>query len=80
MPLSERCKHLDAILKLKIRYLFIPHPFATNICLGYPINMSVRLACLSHAASVHSEPGSNSSICIVESAPKDSILTLLEST
>ena len=33
------------------------HPFATILV---PKNFLVRLACVKHAASVHSEPGSNS--------------------
>ena len=35
-------------------YLRVPHPFAAISC------EIARLACLIHAASVHSEPGSNS--------------------
>jgi hypothetical protein len=56
----------NAIPKPRVRYLSIPHPFATIWSQGYPIDHIVRLACLSHAASVHSEPGSNSSICILD--------------
>ena len=63
----------DAIPKFGVRYLFIPHPFATNYPLDYSIGQSVRLACLSHAASVRSEPGSNSSICIVDYAPAGAV-------
>ena len=48
-----------------VRYLCITHPFATNVSLDYSIETFVRLACLSHAASVRSEPGSNSSVFIV---------------
>ena len=48
-----------------VRYLCITHPFATKFLLDYSIRNSVRLACLSHAASVRSEPGSNSSVFIV---------------
>ena len=51
-----------AIPECRVRYLCITHPFATNDLFSYPIRSSVRLACLSHAASVRSEPGSNSSI------------------
>jgi hypothetical protein len=51
-----------AIPESRARYPCIPHPFATNIAPSYPKAMSVRLACLSHAASVRSEPGSNSSV------------------
>ena len=47
-----------AIPKYGVRYLCITHPFATNL----PEGKFVRLACLSHAVSVRSEPGSNSSI------------------
>ena len=45
-----------------VRHPCITHPFATNRAFGYPIARPVRLACLSHAASVRSEPGSNSSV------------------
>ena len=37
MPLSERCKHLDAILKHGVRYLAITNPFATNYALDCSI-------------------------------------------
>ena len=43
-----------AIPDLKENYLRVTHPFAANPC-GF-----ARLACLIHAASVHSEPESNS--------------------
>eukprot|EP00831_Metopus_contortus_P009226 TRINITY_DN13558_c0_g1_i4.p3 TRINITY_DN13558_c0_g1~~TRINITY_DN13558_c0_g1_i4.p3 ORF type:complete len:127 (+),score=0.45 TRINITY_DN13558_c0_g1_i4:452-832(+) len=61
-PFGRIPKYSDAIPELQVRYLSITHPFATNYNQGYPIIQSVRLACLSHAASVRSEPGSNSSI------------------
>ncbi len=51
-----------------VRYPCIPHPFATIIHSSYPLRMTVRLACLSHAASVRSEPGSNSSLFYLCSA------------
>jgi hypothetical protein len=51
-----------AIPEPRVRYPGIPHPSATNQGSSYPNPRSVRLACLSHAASVRSEPGSNSSI------------------
>ena len=38
----------------------VTHPFATAFKSGCPSIKTVRLACLNHAASVHSEPGSNS--------------------
>ena len=38
--------------------LRITHPFATSLC-GV-LQKPVRLACVKHAASVRSEPGSNS--------------------
>ena len=44
----------SAILVFKENYLRVTHPFAAIPC-GI-----ARLACLIHAASVHSEPGSNS--------------------
>ncbi len=52
----------DVIPVSKVRYLCITDPSATEhaeYC--YP-TCPVRLACLSHAASVRSEPGSNSSL------------------
>ena len=58
--LSQREQAPDAIPETRVRYLFITHPFAT-IC-RTEVQQTVRLACLSHAASVRSEPGSNSSI------------------
>ncbi len=45
-----------------VRYPCITHPFAANLILGYPAKRFARLACLNHAASVRSEPGSNSSV------------------
>ena len=51
-----------AIPVFGVRYLCITHPSATNVNQDYSIITFVRLACLSHAASVRSEPGSNSSI------------------
>jgi hypothetical protein len=60
--LSQRNRSSAAIPESRVRYPCIPHPFATNMSFGYPMPMSVRLACLSHAASVRSEPGSNSSL------------------
>ena len=44
------------------RHPCIPHPSATNVPFSFRPDTSVRLACLSHAASVRSEPGSNSSL------------------
>ena len=41
-------------------FRYITHPFATRHQ-GYP-HAAVRLACVKHAASVQSEPGSNSSV------------------
>ena len=55
---------------LRVRCPCITHPFATNHTSGYPVAWSVRLACLSHAASVRSEPGSNSSIDFTDSLPR----------
>ncbi len=39
-----------------VRYLCITHPCATNAYQDYSFKAFVRLACLSHAASVRSEP------------------------
>ncbi len=50
-----------------VTYLFLTRP-PLNV-LPLPSTHLVRLACLSHAASVRSEPGSNSSLCIVGTAP-----------
>ncbi len=50
----------DVIPVPGVRYLFITHPSATIH--SYCYKCIVRLACLSHAASVRSEPGSNSSL------------------
>ena len=69
--LSQRDRSPAAILESRVRYPCIPHPFATNIGVSYPTPMSVRLACLSHAASVRSEPGSNSSLFCCVSPPPD---------
>ena len=48
---------------LKDTFRCITHPFATRHQ-GYP-RAAVRLACVKHAASVQSEPGSNSSVHIL---------------
>ncbi len=45
-----------AIPEPGVRYLCITHPYATNLLLDYSIRWFVRLACLSHAVSVRSEP------------------------
>ncbi len=45
-----------------VRCPCIPHPFAAIQSSSYPLERIARLACLSHAASVRSEPGSNSSL------------------
>ena len=50
-----------------VTYLFLTRS-PLNV-LPLPSTHLVRLACLSHAASVRSEPGSNSSLCIVGTAP-----------
>ena len=47
-----------------VGYLRVTHPCAT--LLGPPKKtVRVRLACVKHAASVRSEPGSNSPVCIL---------------
>ena len=63
--LSQRNRSSAAIPESGVRCLRITHPFATNLPLDYSIGSFVRLACLNHAVSVRSEPGSNSSIFIV---------------
>ena len=45
----------------------VTHPFATGFPMYCYTEKPVRLACLNHAASVHSEPGSNSPKRIRES-------------
>ena len=45
----------------------LTHPSATGPAEAGP----VRLACLIHAANVHSEPGSNPSKCALERIPRD---------
>jgi hypothetical protein len=45
----------------------VTHPFATGFLMYCYTRKPVRLACLNHAASVHSEPGSNSPKRIRES-------------
>jgi len=52
-------------------FLYITHPCATLLI---PKNFLVRLACVRHAASVRSEPGSNSN---VESLHQYVLLTYL---
>ena len=44
------------------RFLSITHPFATRQRKSKLSPVTVRLACVRHAASVQSEPGSNSSV------------------
>ena len=53
-------------------YPRVTHPFATRPSLYCYINNPVRLACLIHAASVRSEPESNS--------PKKLVLALLKAS
>ena len=47
-------------------YPRVTHPSAAKIFKfhpeGLPLNISARLACVKHAASVHPEPGSNSHV------------------
>src|SRR5262245_58182770 len=50
-----------AIPDPRVRHLPVTTPFAAVP----PCGVLARLACLIHAANVHSEPGSNPSICIV---------------
>ena len=45
---------------LQGRFLRITHPFATRLSGASSLILTVRLACLRPAASVRSEPGSNS--------------------
>ena len=60
-PLTLRCHAVLAVVSNRYpppmdRYLRVTHPSATEGC------PSVRLACVKHAASVRSEPGSNSQV------------------
>ena len=45
---------------MKVDCSRVTHPFATAFISACASIKTVRLACLNHAASVHSEPGSNS--------------------
>ena len=54
-----------AVPVCRARYPCITHPSATKPSSYCYFKGPVRLACLSHAASVRSEPGSNSSLFIV---------------
>ena len=45
---------------MKVDCSRVTHPFATVLRMYCYTRKTVRLACLNHAASVHSEPGSNS--------------------
>ena len=49
-----------AIPHLEVDCSRVTHPFATAFAMYCYTAKTVRLACLNHAASVHSEPGSNS--------------------
>ena len=65
----------NAIPESGVRYPCIPHPSAANLPISYPQGKFARLACLSHAASVRSEPGSNSSVvCLVLTRSEDRVL------
>ena len=58
-----------AMPQTRVGYPCLTAPFATSPhCWGF-----VRLACLIHAANVHSEPGSNPSVCIVSPAYRRSL-------
>ena len=51
----------EAIPGFKEDYSPVTHPFAARLLSALRLQTNVaRLACLIHAASVHSEPGSNS--------------------
>lgn len=54
-----------AILDRRVRRLPVTTPFAALP----PCGVRARLACLIHAANVHSEPESNPSICLLEPDP-----------
>ena len=50
------------MLQYKAGCVRVTHPYATLIVL---LPFTVRLACVKHAASVRSEPGSNSQVRLV---------------
>ena len=50
---------------LRGTYLYCPIPSAALGFQSYEKNLAARLACLIHAANVHSEPGSNPSILFI---------------
>ena len=63
-----------------ITHVLLTRPPLTSVFLQHKCfqkTRSVRLACVRHAASVHPEPGSNSSLCIRRS-PKKPICSLLK--
>ena len=51
--------------ELRGTYLYCPIPSAALGSLSENKNLAARLACLIHAANVHSEPGSNPSILFI---------------
>ena len=57
-PVSRRYPELGGT------YLYCPIPSAALGFLSCEKNLAARLACLIHAANVHSEPGSNPSILL----------------
>ena len=66
-PLTSQCHAVLARVSpsyppLKGKFLRVTHPSATRHPRSKLLCAAVRLACVRHAASVQSEPGSNSSL------------------
>ena len=66
------------IPKSKVDYLRVTHPCATLLRIASNPFL-VRLACVKHAASVHSEPGSNSSIMYRRTPEGDRLILVVGS-
>ena len=66
-----------------ITHVLLTRPPLTSAIFQYKyfhMARSVRLACVRHAASVHPEPGSNSSLCIQSFSLRKRICSLLSLT
>ena len=61
---------------MKVDCSRVTHPFATAFSMYCYTEKTVRLACLNHAASVHSEPGSNSPKRVMNLVIHELLLTL----
>ena len=66
-----------AIPLYRVGYPRVTHPSATKIEKSKLPSISVRLACVKHAASVHPEPGSNSHVLVCSVQTHASLLSKL---